>query len=112
MPGISLVGAAMALALAVTGADAYAGTTTFYSGISQAISACGVPPNKLKGKPFVALNENSLWSNGKNCGRWIRIKLGNNCLGGSNSAWSVCNGGRAHPDPQTCQIASPSVTQR
>jgi hypothetical protein len=84
-------------ALVATGASAYVGTATFYEGIGGPISACGVPTTKLGDLPFVALNENSIYSSGKNCGRWVKITLGDNCAGGSNSAFSVCNGGCAFP---------------
>jgi hypothetical protein len=86
-----------AIALFTTSAWAYEGTATFYEGIGGPISACGVPTTKLGDLPFVALNENTEYNGGKNCGRWVEITLGNNCAGGSNSATSVCNGGCAFP---------------
>lgn len=63
---------------------------------------CGVPPSKAfddngKALPFVALNTNSEFDNGANCGRWVEITLEENCVGGGNSAWSTCIGGCAHP---------------
>lgn len=75
---------------------------TFFSGMGTPTGGCGVPPSKAyddRGTPlpFVALNTNSEFANGNNCGRWIEITLGQNCEGGGNSAWSICNGGRALP---------------
>ena len=36
-----------------------------------------------------------LYSEGANCGRWVKITLGQNCVGGSNSQRAVCTGGSA-----------------
>jgi hypothetical protein len=76
------------------------GLSTFFSAIGTPFSGCGVPPSKLvdesgKPLPWVALNTNGPFSGGKNCGRFVQIKLGKNCAGGSNSGNSVCNGGSA-----------------
>jgi hypothetical protein len=93
------------------------GTTTFFDGTQGPFFACGVPPAKMKddnGKalPFVALNtvkgsrtlsgsyptpsgNVGAYNSGLDCGRWIQITLRENCVAGSNSQWSVCNGGSA-----------------
>ena len=76
------------------------GLGTFYEAIGLPISACGVPPEKLVDDngntlPFVALNTNSMFGSGEHCGRWVKISVGNNCLHGHNSQWSVCEGGSA-----------------
>ena len=54
-----------------------------------------------KALPFVALNTNGPFAKGKNCGRWIKINLKENCVGGGNSKFSVCIGnGSARPLPR------------
>jgi hypothetical protein len=87
----------VALVLAMGALGSYEGLSTFYEGVMGPISACGVPKSKIEDLPFVALNEGTAYSGGSNCGRWVKITLGNNCAGGSNSASSVCNGGCALP---------------
>jgi hypothetical protein len=76
------------------------GCGTWYDAIGMPISACGVPAEEYKdesGKtlPFGALNTNSMFENGKNCGRWVEVTVGKNCVGSSNSQWSACDGGSA-----------------
>jgi hypothetical protein len=81
-----------------------AATGTFFAKIAaggQAVSGCGLPPNLMvddggKAIPYVALNVGAEFKGGANCGRWVKITLGENCAGGTNSEWSVCNGGRTH----------------
>jgi hypothetical protein len=45
--------------------------------------------------PFIALNTATEFAKGANCGRWIEIRLGKNCAGGSNDNDNVCMGGCA-----------------
>jgi hypothetical protein len=114
------------LLLAVTGGSAvHSGKGTYFSSVGSPFSACGVPKAKLvddngKALPVVALNAikgsrtlaNTFplpspnvgeFSQGLNCGRWMKITLKENCVGGSNSQWSVCNGGGAHRHtPRSC----------
>jgi hypothetical protein len=76
----------------------YTAHSTFFDGFGLPYGGCGVPMAKAKddnGKslPFIALNQNSIYSNGDNCGRWVEIKLGDNCVGGSNTKTSICVGG-------------------
>jgi hypothetical protein len=85
----------LVLGLATVASGSNDGLSTFYEGIAGPISACGVPTSKLQDLPFVALNENSAYSDGSHCGRWVKITLGDNCSGGSNSPTSVCKGGSA-----------------
>jgi len=79
--------------------------STFFSAIGQPFSGCGTPPSVLKddkGKalPWVALNTKGPFSKGANCGRFIKIKLGQNCVGGGNKKFEVCVGnGSARPPP-------------
>lgn len=99
-----------------------AALSTYFANIGEPYSGCGVPPEKLvddsgKDLPWVALNTNSEFSNGKNCGRFIAIRLGKNCVGAGNSNNAVCVGGRARPPTATpllvCRAAScPSAAFR
>jgi hypothetical protein len=72
--------------------------STFFQGIGLPVSGCGVPPEFVNDLPFVALNTNSEFSSGSNCGRWVEITLGQNCVGGSNPIdGPPCNGGSVSP---------------
>jgi hypothetical protein len=82
--------------------DVKSGHGTYFAGmgwpVGSPIGGCGVPPEKAfddsgKPLPFVALNTNSEFKTGANCGRWVQITLGNNCQGGGNTDFSICNGG-------------------
>lgn len=77
------------------------GYGTWFTAMGQPFGGCGVPPGKAvddngKPLPFVALNTNSEFQNGANCGRWIKMVVGDNCQGGGNLDWEVCRGGSAH----------------
>ena len=52
-----------------------------------------------KALPFVALNTNTEFDNGSNCGRWIEVTLKENCDGGFNSQWEPCVGRAPPPLP-------------
>jgi hypothetical protein len=78
------------------------GHGTCYEAIGTPISACGIPAEMYidengKALPFGALNTNSMFEDGKNCGRWVEVTLGQNCGGSGNSQWAACNGGSARP---------------
>lgn len=78
------------------------GHGTHFTAMGTPFGGCGVPPAKAvddngKALPFVALNTNSEFSGGANCGRWVEITVGENCVGGGNDVWSICNGGSAPP---------------
>lgn len=80
------------------------GHGTHFAGMGSPTGGCGVPPGKAfddngKALPFVALNFNSEFASGSNCGRWVEIELGANCINAGNSQFSICNGGRAAPSP-------------
>ena len=78
------------------------GHGTHFAAMGKPYGGCGVPPGKAfddngKQLPWFALNTNTEFNNGVNCGRWVEIKLGKNCVGAGNSQWSICNGGRKRP---------------
>ena len=55
-----------------------AGYGTFFHGMGSPFGGCGVPPWKAaddngKPLPFIALNTNSEFQNGGNCGRCARL---------------------------------------
>lgn len=86
----------------------FAGFGTFFHGMGHPFGGCGVPPGKAhddngKPLPYIALNTNSHWHNGANCGRWVEITLGQNCEMGGNTQWSVCNNGHMEDDHYTGQ---------
>jgi hypothetical protein len=77
---------------------------THFDGMGSPFGGCGVPPEKAKddnGKPlpYVALNTNSEFDDGSNCGRWVEITVGENCVGAGNSQWDICKGGSALLSP-------------
>lgn len=81
-------------------AAAVSGLSTYTTFVGSPTSACGVLPTKLKDSmgvalPFVSLNTPGPYNRGKNCGRWIKITIGDNCVGGSNTDSAVCIGGSA-----------------
>lgn len=49
--------------------------------------------------PFCALNTNSEFEHGANCGRWIRAKIGKVCFSGTDTGDSACSDESAHPPP-------------
>lgn len=112
------VAVACSLALALPAAAArqlmqstgpFSGTGTFFEAMGAEVGGCGYPREKAvddngKALPFVALNTNSEFDNGANCGRWVEITLGKNCVNAGNSQWSVCNGGCAPSASQTREL--------
>jgi hypothetical protein len=103
--------------------------STYFAGCGVPFCGCGIMPDKLvddngKPLPFVALNgvkadgsdaaRHKTWEfpipgnmasefkNGANCGRWVEIEIGKNCVGGSNTDDDVCIGGCAPLPPPYC----------
>jgi hypothetical protein len=84
------------------------GNATWFSGIDGAYGGCGVPPNDVDSKYYVALNVQNdprnystmlsrpiaaqyakdigMFNNGLNCGRWVQVTIGDNCLGTNDGA--------------------------
>ena len=100
-PVATVVLSAIAAAF-MTPAAAFSAHGTYFHGMGIPIGGCGVPPSLAvddngKALPYVALNTNSEFSNGVNCGRWVEITVKENCEGSGNSQWSVCDNGSAFP---------------
>jgi hypothetical protein len=80
------------------GPGPYTGHGTLFGGMGTPYGGCGVPASKAVDDlgnplPFVALNTNSMFSGGTNCGRWVKITLKENCVGAGNDQWKPCVGG-------------------
>ena len=94
------------------------GNATWFSGIgSGTYGGCGVPPANLDSKYYVALNVQNdpgdystmlsrpiatkyakdigMFNNGLNCGRWVKVTIGDKCLGTNDGAPNkpFCHGG-------------------
>jgi hypothetical protein len=88
----------LALLLSSPAWAAFSGLSTYTTIVGSPTTACGVLPDKLKDSvnkplPLVTLNTAGPYSSGKNCGRWIEITIGDNCVSGSNTDSAVCVGG-------------------
>lgn len=85
------------------------GNATHFSGLGSPYGGCGLPQSELETQDFVALNvydtpgdydfyprpippdladKIGLWGNGRNCGRWVRVSIGDYCTGINDGAQS------------------------
>jgi len=81
------------------------GNATWFDGLGQPYGGCGLPQANLDSQDFVALNvfntpndysfstrpvpdaaKTGMWENGKNCGRWVQVTMGDNCTGVNDGA--------------------------
>ncbi|NLT57238.1 MAG: cellulose-binding protein [Actinomycetales bacterium] len=84
------------------------GNATWFSGIGgTAYGGCGLPQSELDTQDFIALNvyntpgdyvyyprpltgtnlaKVGMWNNGHNCGRWVRVTVGDYCTGVNDGA--------------------------
>ncbi|GAA2371745.1 cellulose binding domain-containing protein [Dactylosporangium salmoneum] len=83
------------------------GNATYFDGLGSPYGGCGLPQAELDSQNFVALNvfdtpgdgtaytrplppaqadKMGLWDNGRNCGRWVRVKIGDYCTGVNDGA--------------------------
>ncbi|WP_327292642.1 cellulose binding domain-containing protein [Streptomyces sp. NBC_01198] len=83
------------------------GNATHFDGLGQPYGGCGMPQSQLDSPDFVALNvfntpgdygshprpvpaaQSSIvgaWDNGHNCGRWVRVTIGDYCTGTNDGA--------------------------
>jgi hypothetical protein len=104
---VALCGALSAPALARTTAAPVTGNATYFDGLGQPYGGCGLPQADLDSPDFVALNvyntpgdysyyprpippsmadKIGLWDNGRNCGRWVRVTIGDYCTGTNDGA--------------------------
>jgi hypothetical protein len=89
--------------------DPVTGHATWFSGLGGPYGGCGRTQDSLETQDFVALNvyntpgdytyyprpltgENfelrGMWNNGHNCGRWVRVTMGDYCTGTNDGAQS------------------------
>lgn len=83
------------------------GNATWFAGLGQPYGGCGVPQKHIDSNDFVALNvfhsphkydmwkrplpdsernKMGVWNNGRNCGRWVRVTIGDFCSGTNDGA--------------------------
>lgn len=101
--------AALLLATLLSGTAAAApvtGNATWFDALGQPYGGCGLPQSALDSQDFVALNvyatprdysfyprplppgdpKTGVWDNGRNCGRWVRVSVGDYCTGTNDGA--------------------------
>lgn len=88
--------------------EVYTGNSTYFYNLGSPYGGCGLPQNELDTQNFVAVNvENSpgdyttfhtrpisdefasirgFFDNGRNCGRWVRVVIGDYCNGMNDGA--------------------------
>jgi hypothetical protein len=97
------------------------GNATWFDGLGSPYGGCGMPQAQLETQDFVALNvfntpgdasyntrpvppqdaaKMGAWQNGLNCGRWVRVKIGDFCTGVNDGqlGQAFCRGGTWTPD--------------
>ena len=97
-------------------AASFDGVATHFDGLGDPYGGCGVPQAQLETPYFVALNVQDTpddytsflprpfaeqskigtFDNGRNCGRWVHVTIGNFCSGATNSGQpgaGLCKGG-------------------
>jgi hypothetical protein len=121
---VSAAGAAAMLLLTVqpsanaepVAAEPVIGSATYFDGLGEPFGGCGMPQSELETQDFVALNvydtpgdynfyprplvgadvdKIGQWNNGLNCGRWVRVTVGDFCTGVNDGApgQAFCRGG-------------------
>jgi hypothetical protein len=109
-----------ASALNVTGTPSpVTGNATWFTGLGSPYGGCGLPQSAIDSQNFLALNvQNSpgnysnvprpitganaglvgMWDNGLNCGRWVKVTIGDNCSGTNDGApgQAFCRGGSGY----------------
>jgi len=102
----------------VSSQTTYQGVSTHFEALGTPYGGCGVPPDLIDSEHFVALNvfvgpntgssdftrpivgadtvHKGEFNNGKNCGRWIKVTINEDCIGGVNDGAlgkGFCRGG-------------------
>jgi hypothetical protein len=88
--------------------------STHFDGLGSPYGGCGLPQSELDSQDFVALNvydtpgdynfyprpvtdpdRIGIWDNGRNCGRWVQVTIGDRCTGVNDGApgQPFCRGG-------------------
>jgi hypothetical protein len=90
------------------GAGPFTGNATHFDGLGVPAGGCGIPQDKLETQNFVALNVQNTpgnysvnfprpivveqssvvgaFDNGRNCGRWLQVTIGDYCTGNNDGA--------------------------
>ena len=103
------------------GAGPFTGNATHFDGLGLPVGGCGVPQDKLETQNFVALNVQNTpgnysvnflrpisgeqsalvgaFDNGRNCGRWLQVTIGDYCTGNNDGATnsSFCHHAKGEP---------------
>jgi hypothetical protein len=103
-------------ARALTADTPVTGNATYFDALGSPYGGCGLPQATLDTQDFVALNvfntpgdygsyprplpasmagKIGMWDNGRNCGRWVRVEIGDYCTGVNDGApgQAFCRGG-------------------
>lgn len=99
--------------------EKYSGVSTHFEALGTPYGGCGVPPDLVETEYFVALNVyhspgvGTSWprpltgadtlfkgefNNGRNCGRWLKVSIMEDCIGGTNDGalgQQFCRGANA-----------------
>ena len=91
----------------IAAAEPVTGNATHFDGLGSPYGGCGLPQSVLETQDFVALNvyntpgdynfyprplppeladKVGLWDNGRNCGRWVQVAIGDFCTGTNDGA--------------------------
>jgi hypothetical protein len=81
------------------------GNATYFDGLGSPYGGCGLPQSELESQDFVALNvyntpgdynfyprpvtdtnKVGIWNNGRNCGRWVQVRVSDLCTGVNDGA--------------------------
>jgi hypothetical protein len=81
------------------------GNSTYFDGLGSPYGGCGLPQSELESQDFVALNVYNtpgdynfyprpvtdtnrigIWNNGRNCGRWVQVRISDFCTGVNDGA--------------------------
>lgn len=110
---------AFGLAVSIQAQGLFTGVSTHFEALGTPYGGCGVPPELVETDHYVALNVydspgvGTMWSrplkgadtlykgefnNGRNCGRWVKVAIMEDCIGGTNDGalgQTFCRGNNA-----------------
>ena len=106
-------------AISVQAQTTFSGVSTHFEALGTPYGGCGVPPDLVETDYYVALNVydspgiGTMWprplkgqdtlykgefNNGRNCGRWVKVAIMEDCIGGTNDGalgQAFCRGSNA-----------------